>query len=122
MAPHKIVLLFITSMILRHVGMLQQFMLVLMWGPSFCGVSSDEHAEHLNPPLVAHWPHASASSTDSYDVSFATCAPGKCNEAARFLMRCDVLWPMKRISCSFRFRIGSARFFFYSVVIFPRQR
>jgi len=33
MTPHRIIFLFITSMIFRHVGMLQQFMLVLMWGP-----------------------------------------------------------------------------------------
>jgi len=36
MAPHKIVFLFISSMIVLYVGMLQQFMLVLMWGPLLC--------------------------------------------------------------------------------------
>jgi len=53
MAPQKIVILFIASMIF---GMSQQFMMVLMWRPPFCGgPCSDEHADCwpcLNPPLV----------------------------------------------------------------------
>jgi len=38
MALRKLVFLFVTKMIFLHVGMLQQFMLVLMWGPLFVGV------------------------------------------------------------------------------------
>jgi len=53
-AQHKILFLFISSMIFRHVGMLQQissnkkFMLVLMWGPPFlwghCAAAQAAHA------------------------------------------------------------------------------